>query len=348
MLFNPGRRKRRTLLLLAAMTVLQGCYFGHVTRGHMDLMDRRETIEELVADSSTSEELVRRLRLVQEARQFSIDVLKLPDNESYRTYSDIERDYVVWNVFAAPEFSLQPETWCYPVAGCVAYRGYFSEDAARKRADKLQDKGLDVAMGGVAAYSTLGRFDDPVLNTMMRWSDVDLVATIFHELAHQKLYVKDDSAFNESFATAVADIGVDRWLHVTGEPDRLSVYRQHKALRLEVQQLVRATRAELETLYASNADDETRRAAKREILDRLSADAQALIDADGRGLRNWLAPPLNNARLVSMNLYEGQVDAFRVIYEKCDRSLECFYARAAELGDMSYEARDLMMRAAAN
>jgi predicted aminopeptidase len=317
-------------------------------RGHSDLMSRRRPVDEVIADEQAPAALKEKLTLVSDARAFATDELLLPDNDSYRSYADLERDYVVWNVFAAPEFSLQPETWCYPVAGCVAYRGYFSEDAARKRADKLKDKGLDVAMGGVAAYSTLGRFDDPVLNTMMRWSDVDLVATIFHELAHQRLYVKDDSAFNESFATAVADIGVDRWLNVTGEPDRLAIYRQHKALRLEVQALVRATRTELESLYASNADDDTKRAAKREILDRLSADAQALIDADGRGLRNWLAPPLNNARLVSMNLYEGQVDVFRAIYEKCDRSLACFYARAAELGDMSFETRNRVMRAAAD
>ena len=334
------------LVLVAGLT--EGCYYMQAIRGHSDLMSRRRPVDEVIADEQSPAALKEKLTLVSDARKFATDELLLPDNDSYRSYADLERDFVVWNVFAAPEFSLTPKTWCYPVAGCVAYRGYFSEEAARKRADKLKDEGLDVAMGGVAAYSTLGRFDDPVLNTMMRWSDVDLVATIFHELAHQKLYVKDDSAFNESFATAVADIGVDRWLHVTGEPDRLSVYRQHKALRLEVQQLVRATRTELETLYASNADAENKRAAKREILDRLSADAQALIDADGRGLRNWLAPPLNNARLVSMNLYEGQVGAFRAIYEKCDRSLECFYARAAELGDMSYESRNLVMRAAAD
>jgi len=181
-------------------------------RGQLDVMSKREPIDKLIEAPDTPEELAARLRLVSEARQFAIDELLLPDNDSYRSYADLGRDYVVWNVFAAPEFSLDPKTWCFPIAGCVAYRGYFSEDAARRKADQLAEDGLDVAVGGVPAYSTLGRFDDPVLNTMMHWEDADLVATIFHELAHQVLYVKNDSAFNESFATTVEEIGIERWL----------------------------------------------------------------------------------------------------------------------------------------
>jgi predicted aminopeptidase len=334
------------LVLLAGL--MEGCYYLQAIRGHSDLMSRRRPVDELIEDDQSPEALRRKLQLVSDAREFASEELLLPDNDSYRTYADLERDYVVWNVFAAPEFSLQAKTWCYPVAGCVAYRGYFSEDAARKLGARLTEEGYDVAVGGVAAYSTLGRFDDPVLSTMLRWSDVDLVATIFHELAHQRLYIKDDSAFNESFATAVADIGLERWLKRSGELDRLLVYRQHQALRVDVQELVRRARADLESLYAASLDEESIRARKREILDTLSADAQALIDADGRGVRNWLSPPLNNARLVSMNLYEGQVDAFKAIYEECGRSLACFYARAEQLGELDAAQRILAMQAAAS
>jgi predicted aminopeptidase len=349
----PLKRSLRRTVVAATFVILvaglmEGCYYMQAIRGHSDLMSRRRPVDEVIADDSAPEALREKLELVSEARRFASEQLLLPDNDSYRSYADLERDYVVWNVFAAPEFALQPKTWCYPVAGCVAYRGYFDEEAARRRAEKLEGKGFDVAVGGVAAYSTLGRFDDPLLNTMMRWSDVDLVATMFHELAHQKLYIRNDSGFNESFASAVADIGVERWLYETGEPERLSVYRQHQALRRTMQTLVQAAREALESLYASGQDVETMRIAKRDILDRLSADAQAVVDADGRGVRNWLAPPLNNARLVSMNLYQGQVAAFRAIYERCNRELDCFYARAAELGEMSHDSREMVMRSAAD
>jgi predicted aminopeptidase len=181
-------------------------------RGQIEVMHARQPIPEVIADEESPDELRKRLATVQEARDFAVEELLLADNKSYRSYADLGRDYVVWNVFAAPEFSLEPKTWCYPVAGCVAYRGYFAEEAARKKAQTLSDDGFDVAVGGVSAYSTLGRFSDPVLNTMMRWPDTQLIATIFHELAHQKLYVKGDTEFNESFATAVADIGIKRWL----------------------------------------------------------------------------------------------------------------------------------------
>ena len=200
-----------------------GCYYMQAISGHSDLMSRRQPVDEVIADEAVPEEIRVKLALVQEARDFAVTELLLPDNDSYRSYADLERDYVVWNVFAAPEFSLEPVTWCFPVAGCVAYRGYFDEEDARAKAEQMREDGFDVATGGIPAYSTLGRFDDPVLNTMMRWRDTDLVATIFHELAHQVLYVKDDTAFNESFATAVEEFADlpqlrgEAFLHPVGE-----------------------------------------------------------------------------------------------------------------------------------
>ena len=194
------------------LLMLSGCYYTQAARGQMEISRKREPIEDIVASDESPPDLVAQLTVVSEARQFSIDILGLPDNDSYRSYADLERDYVVWNIVAVPEFSLQAKTWCYPIVGCVSYRGYFSQDKAQKKADDLRDDGYDVALGGVAAYSTLGRFSDPILNTMMHWGEADLVAVMFHELAHQVLYIKDDTEFNESFATAVEEIGMQRWL----------------------------------------------------------------------------------------------------------------------------------------
>jgi predicted aminopeptidase len=331
MLFNSGGRKRCTLLLLAAMTVLQGCYFGHVTRGHMDLMDRRETIEELVADSSTSEELVRRLRLVQEARQFSIDVLKLPDNESYRTYSDIERDYVVWNVFVAPEFSLTPKQWCFPVAGCVSYRGYFSEEDARREGKRWVKRGYDVVIGGVSAYSTLGKFADPVISSMMRWDDTQLVSVLFHELAHQKFYVKGDSEFNESYATAVEEFGVVRWLQSRGDDEALEKYWQDREFRQRLMRYVAEARNDLEQYYSETLDDDEKRLLKEHRLELLQQQVADAATEAGIKSSSWLSGHLNNARLASMSLYEGRLPEFRQLFVDCEMDIECFYAGAEQL-----------------
>ena len=324
-------RRCRTLLLIACALTQSACYYVQAARGQYDVLSRSSPIDEVLAADSTSEELTRRLELVKEARQFAIDELLLPDNDSYRSYADLERDFVVWNVFAAPEFSLEPKTWCFPVAGCVAYRGYFEEEDARRKAARLQDVGFDVAVGGVPAYSTLGRFDDPVLNTMMRWRDTDLVATIFHELAHQVLYIKDDTAFNESFATAVADIGLERWLTSRGASRQFEAYLERRQLREQLVELIREARTDLESLYASALDATTMRLEKRRRLRRLAADLKAKLAESGRDSPGWLGEELNNARLVSIGLYELDLARFRAVYEDCERDLACFYRRAKEL-----------------
>jgi predicted aminopeptidase len=327
-------------LLLLVMIQVEGCYYMQAIRGHTELMSRRRPVAEVMDDVSVSGEVRDRLAVVGEARDFAVTELLLPDNDSYRTYADLERDFVVWNVFAAPEFSLTPKTCCYPVAGCVAYRGYFSETAARKLGDRLRDDGYDVAVGGVSAYSTLGKFADPVLNTMMRWSDLELVATLFHELAHQKLYVKGDSAFNESFASAVAEIGLSRWLASRNAEEELATYHAGRALRRRILEAVGRSRSELESLYGENGDDDFKRIRKREILDALSAEAERLIREDGSTGKNWLATPLNNARLVSLNLYEGRQDAFRVLLADCGDSIDCFYAEAESIAGLPEDERN--------
>ena len=242
-------------------------------------------------------------------------------------------------MLAAPEFSLQAKQWCFPVAGCVAYRGYFSKEAAYNEARRLGDDGYDVAVGGVSAYSTLGRFSDPVLNTMMRWNDTDLIATLFHELAHQKVYVRNDTQFNESFATAVAEIGIERWFADRREPRLLKEYLGHKALRREMLQRVELAKIELAVLYDSDIEEARMRQQKHAVLDVLSSDVGELLSRNGADAPGWLAGTLNNARLVSLGLYEGWLPAFRALYEECNGKLACFYDETRNLAALPPDER---------
>lgn len=319
------------LLLLVLILQTEACYYMQAARGHMDIMNKRRPVNEVIQDTDSPEALKERLQLVQEAREFSISKLYLPDNDSYRTYADLERDFVVWNVFAAPEFSLQAKTWCYPVAGCVGYRGYFAKEDAERQAEKLKGAGFDVIVGGVSAYSTLGKFSDPVLSTMMRWSDLDLVAVLFHELAHQQLYVKNDSEFNESFASAVEEFGVERWLRGRGEDSRLQEYRSSREFRQQLLQHVQAARADLETLYASELDQSDMRQGKQDILSALREAAGEQVERSGRNTPAWLRSPLNNATLIPLSLYQGRLDEFRQLLVECKEDLQCFYDQAEQL-----------------
>src|ERR1700753_1223482 len=219
----------RVLLVITLLATLPGCgtmYLAQAAGGQIHVLNARKPIDKVVADPKTPDPLRARLVEVRAARAFAVSELHLPDNRSYRTYADIKRPYVVWNVVATPEFSIEPKHWCFPIAGCVAYRGYFKERSARKFAAKLAAQGFDVTVGGVPAYSTLGKFADPVLSTMMRYDDSDLVAIIFHELAHQLLYVKNDTEFNEAFATMVEQAGLERWLEANGRSDSFQRYRK--------------------------------------------------------------------------------------------------------------------------
>jgi predicted aminopeptidase len=330
----------KSIVLLACVACLSACYYLQATRGQLEVLSKREPIDEILESPDTSEDLSRKLALVQDARQFSVDELGLPDNKSYRSYSDLERDYVVWNVFAAPEFSLDPRKWCYPIVGCVSYRGYFSQEAAHEEADKLSKKGFDVAVGGVPAYSTLGNFNDPVLSTMMRWDDLQLVSTLFHELAHQVLYIKDDTAFNESFATAVEEIGIERWLAMRGRKGDMSRYRERKNLHRELMGLVNAAREELRDYYAREVAAAEKRQLKAARLERLSADVSSVLNAAGRADNHWLSSELNNARLLPMALYEERVPAFRALFAECEYEFTCFYERAKEVSKLKKPERD--------
>ena len=335
----------RLVLLLACCVLVNGCYYLQAAQGQWELTRKREPIDEVLARPDTPPALAARLRLVQEARQFAIDELSLPDNDTYRTYADLERDYVLWNVFAAPEFSLEPKTWCFPVAGCVGYRGYFSKEDADREAARLAARGYDVAVGGVAAYSTLGRFRDPVLNTMMNWDDARLVAVLFHELAHQVVYAKGDTAFNESFATAVEEFGLRRWLASRGAGEEMARYEERRRLSEAVVSLVTDARTDLESLYASALPDEEKRRLKAQRLASLAERVAERLDKEGSAAAgHWLAGELNNARLVPIALYEWHLPAFQALLASCDDELACFYAAARRMADLPQVERDTMLR----
>jgi predicted aminopeptidase len=317
-----------------------GCYYVQAARGQIEVLSKREPIEEVLQDPDTPKDLERRLLLVHQARDFSVEVLGLPDNDSYRTYSDLERDYVVWNVFAAPEFSVDARQWCFPIVGCVSYRGYFSRAAAEKEADDLREEGYDVAVGGVPAYSTLGNFDDPVLNTMMRWDDIQLVSTLFHELAHQVLYIKDDTAFNESFATAVEEFGIERWLDAQGRDTDMAKYYRRKELHRRLVDLVGDARNDLQKIYDAGDQVEAMREKKAQRFELLQSRVREELRSAGRDGNHWLTTDLNNARLLPMSLYDGFVPAFRNLFESCANDIECFYEGAMKVSELEKDERN--------
>ena len=253
---------------------------------------------------------------ITKARTFASEHLHLPDNQSYRLYADIGRPYVVWNVFATQEFSLSPETHCFPIAGCVAYRGYCNKGAARGGAALLKQRGMDVSSGGVEAYSTLGWFNDPIMNSMMSWGDERLATLIFHELAHQRFYVKDDTEFNESFANFVEQEGTRQWRAARGlPPQSLSTSKQ----RDQFIQLVLDTRQRLEKLYAQPLAADAMRQAKAAEFERLRSDYRQLRDSQWGGDKRydtWINLPLNNARLLPFGLYDQWVPAFAALFRQ--------------------------------
>lgn len=355
---RPFRRRPRLLALAAAIVLAAlaaNCgsvrYYSQAVWGGADVLAKRKPIDRLlepgrarVLSAATRE----RLRLSQEIRDFASRELGLPDNRSYRSYAELGRPYAVWNVVAAPRLDLSPKTWCYPFAGCAAYRGYFSERAARRYGDRLAADGYDVRVGGVAVYSTLGWFADPVLDTFLDYADADLAALIFHELAHQVVYVKDDSAFNESFATAVEVEGARQWLRSLGRDEGLAAFESARRRRRDLNRFLLEARAELESIYASDAGDERKLARKAELFRALPSRyrrelvpvwREAGDDAGGESnLGEWLSR-LNNADLVAVATYNDLVPAFRALLEASGGNFPAFYAEVERLSELSPEER---------
>ena len=319
-----------------------GCYLLQSAQGQLALMSKREPISRVIDQPSTPPALRAQLEAVAEIRDFASRELGLPDNGSYRSYADVGRRYVVWNVVAAPEFSVDAKEWCYPIVGCVAYRGYFVEARARRFGARLRGEGLDVMVGGVAAYSTLGHFNDPVLNTMMGWNDVELAGIIFHELTHQLLYVPNDSSFNEALATTVEEEGVRRWLHARGRDADLAAHLVQQDHYAKVIELLTATRAELRAVYASGLSPDLEREKKRAGFAALRSSF-ALLKADWGGhapFESWFDEDLNNAHLASIATYFNCVPGFQRELGAVGGDLTAFYSRVRELAKLDQETRD--------
>ena len=340
-------------VLLSLLVVMQlgGCstaYYWQAAMGQMRVSNGKQSVAALLAGNTLSADEKKRLEVSQQALDFGHEVMLLPDNGSYRSYYDTGQPYVVWNVFAAPEFSLSPRNWCFPITGCIAYKGYFSEDSARKYAAKLAAEGADVHVGGVTAYSTLGRLHDPILNTMLTLPEASFVGLLFHELSHQLLYIKNDSAFNEGFATAVEQEGMRRWQASRAEPAYLR--RQYtNTQRKQAVDLLRNVRAELEILYAEDLPEADKREAKEALLAGLQTSYQQLaLDWAAAGLKGrpyggLLSMELNNAVLSATATYDDYVPAFERVLSQCAGDLECFYDQVRQLSELPAEERGLQM-----
>jgi predicted aminopeptidase len=334
----------RLALIALATTMLPACgtmYLTQAARGQWQVMHARKPIDAVIADPATSDKVRTRLTEVRAARQFATRELALPDNASYRTYADLKRDYVVWNVVAAPEFSVHPQRWCFPITGCVAYRGYFAESSAAKFAAGLRKRGFDVYVGGVPAYSTLGKFSDPVLNTMLGYGTNELAAIIFHELSHQVVYVAGDSEFNEAFAVTVEETGLQRWLKAQGHESELARYTSQRQRQRQYFALFTRARAQLAALYAEKIPVDTMRERKQALFADLARDIRALDTKFGgrSGYNDWIEKGLNNAHLASIATYYDCVPGFARLLAVQNGNLPQFYSAVRDLARKPREER---------
>ncbi|MCU1737750.1 MULTISPECIES: aminopeptidase [Pseudomonas] len=344
MMFRPVVRSSIGALLL----LLGGCssldYYSQLAGGQLSLLQAREPVAEVIADPTRDPKLREHLAQSQRARAFASEHLHLPDNRSYRLYADIKRPYVVWNVFATPEFSLTPQQHCFPIAGCVAYRGYYNQGAARGEAALQKQQGMDVYIGGVEAYSTLGWFDDPIISSMLTWGDERLATLIFHELAHQRFYVKDDTEFNESYANFVEQEGTRQWRTARGLPPAKVNEVAQKDQFIE---LVLNTRARLQQLYAQALPVEQMRERKAQEFQRLRDEYHQMQASQWAGDKRydaWINGPLNNAKLLPFGLYDQWVPAFAALFKQVNGDWPSFFKAVERLGGLPVDERTAALR----
>lgn len=350
---KPEARRRRRLalaaLLAVALPLLGGCasvgYYWQAVGGHLDLMARARPVEQVIDDPATSAALKQQLALALRIRDFATDELGLPDNASYRSYSDLGRPFALWNVFAAGEFSIEPKLWCFPVAGCVAYRGYFAQAGAERTAAELRAAGYQTHVGGVPAYSTLGWLDDPLLNTFIAYPEADLARLIFHELAHQLVFVRGDTVFNESFAVAVEFEGVRRWLERRGDPQAQAAFVAARERREAFLRLLIAHRAQLGELYRTGLTPEAMRERRAALRAQLREQYRAFREhwaIDGKpyaAFDRWFGDGPNNAQLAVVAIYSERVPAFQALLARHGGDLAAFYAAVRELAALPYAER---------
>jgi predicted aminopeptidase len=352
-----GKPETHAFFRLVAATILvfgvDGCtsvsYYAQSLEGHMKIMNARRDVAKLIDDPSTPKTLRAHMASARAIRKFAVDELALPDNDSYRSYVDVGREAVTWAVFAAPEFSLTPYVWCFPIFGCVPYRGYFSKNSAIEYAVELRRQGLDVHVTGITAYSTLGWSNDPLLSTMLTRGDTDLAGVVFHELAHQRVYINDDSEFNEAFAVAVETTGVRKWLRAAGDAAELRRYEAGRKRGADFLALLSQTRDELREIYESSGTLEEKRAAKTAAIERLRTRYRGMRDSRWRGYRAydaWFDAPINNAKLAAISVYGDQVKAFLRLFNLCSGDYPRFYASIQQLGSLDKANRADALKAA--
>jgi predicted aminopeptidase len=331
---------------LISVFLLAGCagpdWYAQAISGHLALMTQRANISEVLAEGKLNPALQQDLKLALEIRDFAINQLGLPDNGSYTEFVRTGRQAVTWNIVATPEFSLEARRWCFIVAGCVSYRGYFDQRKAERFAHKLEKKSYDVTISPAIAYSTLGWFDDPLLDTMLQYPDEQLAALIFHELAHQQLYVKGDTAFSEAYASFVEEAGVRIWLQSTGRDDLLLRWQSMKQASIQFDILLRDTRDQLNGIYNSGLDKEEMRSQKKLVFIAMKTRYLALVNERWGGVnhyRSWFSPELNNARLALMKLYRGGNCAFEKLYESAGGNMVLFNQLATDRAALSPHER---------
>lgn len=354
---SRGRSLRLTLaatvgtLLIAGCTVLGGDvdrftegvgYYWQTVTGHLSILHRAEPVSDLLADDGLDPRTRQRLELARRIRRFAVTDLGLPDNGSYTRFADLKQPFVTWGVVAAPELSLRLTQWCFPVAGCVTYRGYYSLEAAEGYAAKLQAEGFDVQINGVPAYSTLGWLDDPLLSTFINYPDAELARLIFHELSHQVVYVPGDSMFNESFASTVEQLGVERWLSLNGTPEQRFGYSQQRLRRDRFLEMLGRHRDRLAAVYASQASDSKKRESKQAVFKDLKEEYQRLRAGPWAGFSSydrWFSRPLGNAHLGSVATYTTWVPVFRQLFAESADDFQRFYLKVGELAALDRAER---------
>jgi len=343
-----------TLISCCFILSLQGCssvgYYFDAVNGHLSILADQEAIKDIVQDETTSAALKSKLILATQARDFASSEMLLPDNDSYRYYSDIKRSYVVWNVIATEQFSIEARQWCFLVVGCVSYRGYFNKQDAQAYADELAQQGYDVNVSGAQAYSTLGWMDDPLLNTMIYQSEARLVGIIIHELAHQQVYINNDSSFNEAFATSVEIEGIKRWYKQKPSSDSdqksnsFEAYIQTKKREVEFKTLLKTTQLKLEQLYSESsfkiAKNQTE--LKQQIFSDLQQDYVTLKKSwqNYSGYDKWMNQGLNNAHLALLATYYDKVPVFQAILNSVNNDLMQFYRTVSDIGDLPEPQRE--------
>jgi len=366
--WKKASRIQKWLIIIAFVLVvlgLSGCetfsFYRQAIKGQYQLVAGQQSIDKLVANPQTEPRLRKQLQLLQDLRAFADKELKLPVDDHYRKYVDVHRPYVVWNVEAAPEFSMEPKSWWYPLVGSLEYRGYFSKGAAEHYAATLRKKGYDVYLGGASAYSTLGWFKDPVLNTFIFDPEPDLAETIFHELGHQRVFARGDTDFNEAFATTVGEEGARRWLRAKGDTNAVERYEAELRRNDEFVHLIMVARQELETLYGDERTEagkikasrkpravppEQLRQQKKEVFERLQqrySQAKANWGGD-TDYDNWFSRQLNNAQLNSVAAYYDLVPGFVQLLKLNDADLERFYDAAERLSKKPKKERQQWLR----